>query len=247
MNCIFICIFNNEKYIDMLYLLLESIFIFGNLDKNTEILIYTSTKFMNIIKNSHLFNDDKIKFEINDSYNTIDKACKARLDLFNFSCIDNYEKILYIDTDIIIRNDINKVFDVCQNHYLYALEEGDIKDDKDYWGKSLFREEINNYSDTSAFSSGILLFKNCDEIKDLFNKINQDIIDRYHFFNDQPYIIYNAFKYNLYNNKVLKTVAVNNDCSLFNDKVIHHFPGCPGKCEYKINFINVFFKFVERY
>ncbi len=240
MNCIFICIFNNEKYIDMLYLLLESIFIFGNLDKNTEILIYTSTKFMNIIKNSHLFNDDKIKFEINDSYNTIDKACKARLDLFNFSCIDNYEKILYIDTDIIIRNDINKVFDVCQNHYLYALEEGDIKDDKDYWGKSLFREEINNYSDTSAFSSGILLFKNCDEIKDLFNKINQDIIDRYHFFNDQPYIIYNAFKYNLYNNKVLKTVAVNNDCSLFNDKVIHHFPGCPGKCEYKINFINVF-------
>ncbi len=34
---------------------------------------------------------------------------------------------------------------------------------------------------------------------------------------------------------------------LFNDKVIHHFPGCPGKCEYKINFINVFFKFVERY
>ena len=60
MNCIFICIFNNEKYIDMFYLLLESIFIYGNLNENTEILIYTSTKFMNIIKQSHLFNHDNI-------------------------------------------------------------------------------------------------------------------------------------------------------------------------------------------
>ena len=96
MNCIFICIFYEKTYINMLYLLLESIFIFGNLDNNTKILIYTSTQFMNIIKNSHLFNDENIKFEINDNYDTIDKACKARLDLFNFSCINNYEKILSV-------------------------------------------------------------------------------------------------------------------------------------------------------
>jgi predicted O-methyltransferase YrrM len=238
MNCIFICLFNNEKYIDMLYLLLESIFIFGNLDENTEILIYTSTKFMNIIKNSHLFNDEKIKFEINDTYDSIDKACKARLDLFNFSF--NYEKILYIDTDIIIKNDINAVFDACQENCLYALEEGDIKDD--YWGKSLFGEEINNYTDTSAFSSGILLFKNCDEMKYLFEKINQDMRNRHHFFYDQPFIVYNAFKCNLYNNKVLKTFVINNSCNFLNNNknVIYHFPGCPGKCEYKIDFMKVF-------
>jgi len=238
MNCIFICIFNNEKYIDMFYLLLESIFIYGNLNENTEILIYTSTKFMNIIKQSHLFNDDNIKFEINDNYNTVDKACKARLDIFNFSY--NYEKILYLDTDIIIKNDINKVFDLCQDNYLYALEEGDIKDDSDYWGKSLFGEEIDNYNDTTAFSSGILLFKNCEEIKQLFEKINEDIKNRHHFFNDQPFIIYNAFKYNLYNNKILKSVVVNNNCFLNENKIIHHFPGNPGKYNYKIDFMNVF-------
>jgi hypothetical protein len=80
MNCIFICVFYEKKYVDMLYLLLESIFIYGNLDENTNILIYTSTLFMNIIKQSHLFNSEKIMFEINDTYNSIDSACKARLD-----------------------------------------------------------------------------------------------------------------------------------------------------------------------
>ena len=64
MNCIFICVFNQEQYVDMLFLLLESINIHGNtdiwnLEKENEnrlfsILIYTSTEFMNIIKKSDL-------------------------------------------------------------------------------------------------------------------------------------------------------------------------------------------------
>ena len=94
MNCIFVCVFNQEKYVDMFFLLLESIFIYGDLDYNTNILLYTSTTFMNKIKKSHLFNDEKIKFEINDTYDDIDKACKARLDLFNLHSIKNYNKIL---------------------------------------------------------------------------------------------------------------------------------------------------------
>lgn len=37
--CIFICIFNQEKYVDMFYLLLESIYSYGNLTEETDILI----------------------------------------------------------------------------------------------------------------------------------------------------------------------------------------------------------------
>ena len=40
MNCIFICVFNQEQYVDMFFILLESIFIYGNLN-NTDILVYT--------------------------------------------------------------------------------------------------------------------------------------------------------------------------------------------------------------
>jgi hypothetical protein len=242
MNCIFLCVFNQEKYVDMVFLLLESLFIYGDLNENTHVLVYTSTPFMNKIKQSHLFDDEKIKFEINNTYDNIDKSCKSRLDLFNLPSIQNYNKILYLDTDIIIKDNINKVFDVCKEDILYVLEEGEIDSNTDFWGKKLFGNEVNNYEDKTAFTSGILLFNNCEKIKDLFNKINEDIVTRHYNFDccDQPYIVYNAFKYNLYNNKSLKSLVVNNDNNIHSDKVIHHFPGGPGIYQHKIYNMTIF-------
>jgi lipopolysaccharide biosynthesis glycosyltransferase len=153
----------------MFYLLLESLFIYGNLDDNTNVLVYTSTDLMNKIKQSHLFIEKIVKFEINDTYDNIDKACKSRIDLFNLSSVKNYDKILYLDTDILVKYNINKVFDVCNEDVLYVLEEGRIDHDDDYWGKTLFGDEFNNYNDKTAFTSGILLFNNCEKIKDLLN------------------------------------------------------------------------------
>jgi predicted O-methyltransferase YrrM len=240
-KCIYLCVFNQEKYVDMLYLLLESIFIFGDLDDNTDILIYTNTVFMNKIKQSHLFNENII-FEINDTYDSIDKACKARLDIFSLKSISNYDKILYLDTDILIKGCINTIFDVINDDILYVLEEGSIDSEIDFWGKSLFCNELDLYEDKSAFTSGILLFNNCEKIKKLFHNINEDIINRNHNFHDQPYIVYNAFKYNMFNNKIFKKYVVNNDNNINSDKIIHHFSGGPGEYQHKIinmtNFLN---------
>ncbi len=249
MNCIFCCVFNQEQYVDMFLLLLESIFIYGNIDDNTNILVYTSTAFMDIIKKSILFNDEKIKFEINDTYYDIDKACKARLDLFNLSSIKNYNKILYLDTDILIKDDINKVFDVCNEDILYTFEQGDIDNPNNYWGEKLFGNEVNNYNDKTAFTSGILLFNNCEIIKDLFCKINEDIINRPSVPDcyDQPYIVYNAFKYNLYNNKILKPFIIEFDYSIHNDKVIQHFAGAPGNGTIKKEAMNKFLSELKDY
>jgi len=243
MNCIFCCIFFQEKYVDMFLLLLESILIYGNLN-NTDILIYTSTMFMNIIKNNELFDSKIIKFEINDKYDNIDKSCKSRLDFFCLNSIKNYDKILYLDTDILIKDDINKLFNICKEDILYVLEEGTIDDKRDFWGNTLFGNEVNNYEDKSAFTTGILLFNNCENIKNLFNDIKQYIINREHDFScyDQPYIVYNAFKYNLYNNKSLKKYAINDDINIDDDMVIHHFPGQAGQYIHKIfymrNYLN---------
>jgi lipopolysaccharide biosynthesis glycosyltransferase len=49
-----------------------------------------------------IFNYHKIKFEINDN-----KYNKSKLDLFNLSYIKNYDKILYLDNNIIVKDDIN--------------------------------------------------------------------------------------------------------------------------------------------
>jgi hypothetical protein len=242
MNCIYITVFNHKKYVDMFYLLLESIFIYGNLDDTTHILVYTSTKFMNMIKRSHLFNADIIKFETNDTYDNIDKACKARLDVFKLPSIANYNKILYLDTDILVKGDINTIFNLCKEDIIYALEEGTINSHTNYWGLILFGNEVNNYHDITAFTSGILLFNNSDKMKHLFNSINEDIIKRPYQFDcyDQPYIVYNAFKHNQYNNKIFKSYVVNNNNNIHSDKIIHHFPGGPGVYQHKIDAMTIF-------
>ncbi len=226
-KCIFITVFKNQNYVDLLFMLLESIYLFGKLDEHTDILIYTSTEFMEMIKNSK-FNSDKIKFELNDTYNDLYKSCRARLDLFNLNFVNNYQKILYLDTDILIKGPINKVFDLAIDDILYVLAEGQIYHESNSWGKILFGNEILNYSNPTAFTSGILLFKNCANIKFLFDKINEDMILRPESFFDQPYIVYNAFKYKLYDNKILGSCVANHDYGCFNNIVIDHFPGGPG-------------------
>lgn len=239
----------------MLFLLLESIENYGLLNNgNTEILIYTSTKFMNIIK---LFPFPIItqltKFAINDNYKTVETACKARLDLFDLLVAANgkynYQKFLYLDTDIIVKGDLKAIFDLCQKDKLYVLEEGSIDSDTDFWGKTLFISagDLQLYTNkmdtnTSAFTSGILLFNNSEKIKELFSAIKQDIVERpFKFYcHDQPYIVYNAFKYNLYDNQVLKPFVVNNDYNICSSKTIHHFPGDPGMHQNKLKHMTAF-------
>lgn len=231
-KCIFMCVFNNENYVEMSQLLLESLCIYGNLDADTDILIYTSTPFMKMIQRSYIYSD-KVRFELNDTYDTIEKACKARLDLFQLPSVDSYHKILYVDTDVLVKGDINRVFDVITRDVLYVVKEGNISDRADYWGCSLFGHFV---TDTAAFSSGIMLFNHCDTIKHLFHTIRADMTNRPRQFacHDQPYIVYNAFKLNVFDNTTLTSLAVNNDHYIHSDKVIHHFPGGPGIYEHKM-------------
>jgi lipopolysaccharide biosynthesis glycosyltransferase len=245
-NCIFITVFNNENYVNMLYLLLESIFIFGNINEHTDILIYTSDQFMNLIKKSHLFND-RIRFEINNNSDNIDKACKARLDLFHLKSAENYDKILYLDTDILVKGDVNNIFDLAVEDILYTLQEGSIDDGFDYWGKTLFKDEINLYDDKSAFTSGIMLFKNCANIRNLFENIISHMIESPGNFHDQPYIVYNAFKHRCFDNKILCSYAINNDNNIHSDKIIHHFPGGPGVYSHKLTIMTKFLNELKEY
>ena len=247
-NLIFVCVFNQHQYVEMLYLLLESVYFSGQINDNTKILIYTSTPFMNMIKESDL-NSDVLIFHTNDTYKTLDTACKARLDLFSIPCVKNFKKILYLDTDILIIKDINPIFDLIQDDKMYAVQEGNIADGRGWWGLTLFQDEINNYDDKVAFSSGILLFNNSTSMIELFQNIKKDIDNRPQGtnFHDQPYFIYNAFKHNMINKRRLELTCGINDDNIFSMKTILHFAGCPGVYEKKIprmrNFLATFLNY----
>jgi len=241
-NLIYTCIFYNKQYIDMLYLLLESIYIYGDLNDNIDILIYTNTEFKNSICES-IFNCKNIIFEINDNYTELTDAFFARLDLFDFNIINNYNKILYLDSDIIIIDNINKIFELNIDNIIYANEEGSIDNTKsEAWACSFFKDDLDKYEDKSAFSSGVLLFNNNIILKNLFNEIKSHIKDDkkkniLNIFHDQPYFIYHCKKNNLINNKLLinfikdnlgdflmnnKNDIINNDYynNLYSDKKI---------------------------
>jgi lipopolysaccharide biosynthesis glycosyltransferase len=225
-------------------MLLQSIFDYGYLKKDTHILIYTSTEFKEKIEQLNLFkkHSSVVFFHTNDEYNSVDSACKARLDLFEIPMVKDYSKILYLDTDILIMKNINKVFDVIQENKIYAMEEGSIDWYTDYWGYSLFGDEVNNYDDKTAFSSGVMGFPNCPEIENLFQTIKEHIQrDNRHFeCYDQPYIVYNAKTSGLLDNKKFNAYVVGNspygnatEHDIRTNKTIVHFCGNAGVSNHK--------------
>ena len=256
MNCIFICVFHNPKYVDMLFLLLDSIYTFGQLDSNTDILIYTTSGFAKTVADATRFKH-KIRFLINDTYTSIQQACVSRLDLFRLldelmhtKRPSGYSKILYLDTDIIVKRPLTPLFELAKKNVLYTLEEGSIVNKSpNFWGGNLFSDaERAIHADKSAFTSGILLFKNCPEIRNLFDVIKRDLNERktQNAFYDQPFIVYNAFKHNLFDNKVLRSYAVNRSSNIYSPMILHHFSGGVGKDRFKTKQMIAFLMLLKR-
>lgn len=229
-QCVFIQFFdisNNYNTIQNIYPLLESIYIYGNLNENSEILIYTTTEYMNIIKNSDLFSN-MINFETNDLY-TSETACMSKLDIFELPSISKYNKIIYLDIKTILKGDLNPLFDLITDNLLYVLEDTNFEIGKRFFNGDETFDVIRKFIDTKiSFINGVLLFNNCDVIKQLFKDVKVDIETRAELFknnkyNDVFFIIYNAYISKLFDNKKLKDYVVNNDFDINSSKTIHYF------------------------
>ena len=239
-NCIFLCVFHKPGYLTLLHILLQSIEKYGQLTEDTCILIYTSSAFKTLIeeKTYHL----PIHYAVIDNYETVEQACRARLDVFQLPLVQSCQQILYLDTDIVVMKDLGPMFALCRENQLYALEEGSMKTHDpfwDYYGKTLFAaDEMRLYENRTAFSSGILLFPNSSTIQQLFHTIALDCVHRPICQFDQPYIVHHAMKGNLIDNQSMIPYAI-----LHNDYVktkvipstiiLMHFAGGVGQYQHK--------------
>ena len=229
---IYSCVFFNQKYIDLIHLLLKSYKLFGNAPNEVDYLIICSPHFQKDIQ--AIFDTLHIKGIIwSLDLKTKFEAGYSRLQIFEYSNINQYKKILYLDCDILVTNSISNILDFELKNKLYGLEEGNTE--HVYFGKQFFDKNPN----CTAFTSGILLFNNHIIIKDLFRKILLHIKSHIQknlpipICLDQPFIIYHAVKDNLYDNQKLINIVVNNPNN-FNHETISHFPGGPGNYESKI-------------
>ena len=247
MNLIYACVFHQESYINLLKLLINSIYINANINKNnTEILIITIHSFQPIIEKELSEYDLPISYYLLDLHGLFEAGC-ARLNIFKYEKIEKYEKILYLDTDILINSDINVLFNInISNDKIYGLEEGNIG--HEYWGGQFF--DFSKFNrDQTGFTSGILYFYNSIIIKELFEKI-QLHINNHIYINknmistclDQPFIVYNAIASNNYDNQLIKKYLEDNPKTISEEKIIYHFSGGPGNYNSKYDKMTCFFK-----
>ena len=229
---IYSCVFFNENYIHLINLLLKSYKLFGNSSDDIDYLIICNPNFQKKIQ--AIFDNLNISGKIwCIDLKTIFEAGYSRLKIFDYPDINLYNKILYLDCDILVTNSINNILDFQLENKLYALQEGNTN--SGLWGSQFFDKNPN----CSAFTSGILLFNNHKVIKDLFSQILLHIHN--HITSDlpipacldQPFIVYHAVKNNLYNNQKLINIVINNPNN-FNNETISHFPGGPGHYGSKI-------------
>ena len=247
MNLIYLCVFHQEGYIQLLKLLINSMHVKSNINKETtDILIVTSPSFQSLIQKELDIFDLPIHYYILDLHTLFEAGC-ARLNIFNYENIEKYDNILYIDTDILINSDLNILFNLeISSDKLYGLEEGNLG--HEFWGGQFF--DFTKYDrKQSGFTSGILLFKNSNCMKILFSSIQSHIED-YVYINknnftaclDQPFIVYNAISQNKYNNKLLNLYVENNPSFVSSYKIIYHFPGGPGEYDSKLSKMDAFWE-----
>ena len=133
---------------------------------------------------------------------------------------------------------------------LYAVEEGTIGDEFGSWGGSFFDFSVYNRS-TPAFSTGVLLFKPCDDIQTLFKNTTIHVHSHLREIGrplpclEQPCLVYNAFIEEKYDNQCLNPYVKNRPTGIESGILIYHFAGHPGNYSSKEAQMLAFLKQVD--
>ena len=121
---IYSCVFFNKKYINLVNLLLKSYKLFGNASDDIDYLVICNPNFQKKIQ--AIFDNLNISGKIwCIDLKTSFEGCYSRLKIFDYTNINLYNKILYLDTDIIISNSINEILDFEMKKNIYSYDDDD--------------------------------------------------------------------------------------------------------------------------
>lgn len=166
---IYFCVFYNQGYIDLLNYLFASYKIFSKANSQLDFLVFTSEAFRERVEGLAADFNLQIAVKILDINSMIEAGC-ARLRIFEYEHINNYNKIMYLDTDIIIQGDIMTLFDCLKEDKLYARQEYDIAGTGH---GALFFDFTQFPPTTPSLNTGTLLFRNSHTIRQIFHDIKE--------------------------------------------------------------------------
>ena len=238
-NLVYFSVFYNSDYFRLAELLMKSLRLFSSTDV-FDILILTQPEFR--AKAEELGKIVPLKIYCLPLTTIFQAAC-ASLRIFDYVGIDQYEKILYLDTDIIIKKDLTPLFQTALEDKLYGLESGTIESSS--FGSQFFDFDTIDPG-TAGVNSGTLLFKNSATIRDLFRRIQTHtdmFTDQPPTCMGQPFINYHAIKDDLCNRELLKpyvTLYENHDN--YDTSIVCHFSYPIGNSDHKYARMAAFFK-----
>ncbi len=245
MILIYSCVFIKSSYIQLFHLLLKTLKEYGKPDNNVHFLVLCDASFQNQIES--LFKTyDITGFTWVQNVHSVFHAAYSRLFIFHYENINLYDRIIYLDCDILITNTLQPLIDIPLEKKLYAVKEGNTN--HGFHGAQFFK----NNPKIPAFSSGAMLFLNCSEVKSLFHNIYTHIQEHLQkklpipYCLEQPFIIYHAITANCYDNTTCIPYIINNPGENFKGHIISHFSGVPGsfirKNRKMHNYLNYFRK-----
>lgn len=243
-NLVYLCCFLNKNYIRFFELLFASIALFSKKSlATTDILVITQEDFVEEIQQKALKYGIQVYFQVLEKPYNVFISTVLRYEIFAWDKIHDYEKLLYIDTDILINGELSEVFSLATDPTkLYTFREGPIS--HDFWGGN----EIFDFQDkdkeidpsTIGFCTGVMLFYKNDVIQKIFLLAKNYMYEklqvpgtRIPICYDQPYINYICAKYKLNENDSLGTKCVNRAFEILDGYVVYHFPATRYSGKYK--------------
>jgi lipopolysaccharide biosynthesis glycosyltransferase len=216
-NLIYLCIFGKPEYVKLFNLFTVSLVL--SKSKNFSLLVITSKSLEKQIE--PILNVLKATLDIHvmltEEKNSIFSACLARYEIFEFQKIDEFDKILYLDTDILVAKGLDDLFhEEWDQATIHCLPEGKLEDDRDFYGKTLFKEADYLIPDAGiGYSSGVILFRTSEYVKKLFKRIIELAIKdqnngREFSCYDQPYLNFLASMDQSIHGARIKKYMVNN-------------------------------------
>lgn len=240
---IYTCCFHQEIYTDVISHFINS---FMRTGSSVDLLVYTTTEYKELIQKKCPLATN-ILFVEKNFYKTMNQARISKLDIFDFPQIDKYEKVLYVDADSLFLKKPDNIFDGIVDDVVYAVGEGEILNEGEYWGRSLFLKENPVCENREAIGAYALGFKNVVAIKKLFIKIKQSFyLDMYQNklrFYDQPFLNFYLIQNNMCDKEMLKSFIKSRPSAasaIEHGVSIVHFAGCPGHGNVKLDLITEF-------
>lgn len=249
-NLIYFSVYFDEGYVELINNNLLSILKYSTI--NFDVLIITDEITQNLINQQPFVKQIKPKYHITSTPLDGVEASKNKILIYDYIDIDTYDKILFLDCDIVAMGDIASIFSICDdNEKLYTVTGKNVTFNHHrifFHGFDVVKQDfILEMTEATQypFNAGQFIFRNCTKMRKHFSNLKwfmREWPGKYFF--EQAFMCYYFCKAkitsNIINNKIaLMSTVFNNTCDLQN-KILIHFTAPPLNAYKKINFIKDF-------